>query len=99
MQGEGSPFLPFHSYDIHPLVDLDPGVLHPVRERILQDWVRQSQHSVFPDDELGFRAEGVEDACKLDSDIAGTDDCDALWLGFEVEETIKLDDLRRGSSQ
>ncbi|KAH6610290.1 Elongation factor 1-gamma 1 [Trichoderma cornu-damae] len=62
-----------------------------VGDGLLDHGVKVPQEGLASDQQVGFRAEGVEHAGKLDGDVAGADNGHLAGLPLNVEEAVAVD--------
>jgi hypothetical protein len=73
------------------LVQVDAEALVLLGDTLLDHGVEVAQEGLVADEQVGFSAEGVEHAGKLDGDVAGADNGNLLGLDVNVEEAIAVD--------
>lgn len=65
------------------------------RKDILQHWIESPQNLLMTNHQMCLRAQRVEDTGQFDGDVSGANDSNPLWLLFDVEETVRVDTIRR----
>ena len=73
----------------HARFQLDAILVHGRHQLGAQHRIEAAQDTLLADDELHIGAQGIENTCELNGDIAAAGDQHTLWPVFQLEEPVR----------